>query len=272
MFPVQSLVSRSKSLTEQLTVLHDGLLDSFPCVDRIAFALYDPRADLLKTFVDSSRCSPPLKNYRYRLSESRSLLELARSGELRVVDDVPATMTPDTRHAAWILAQGFRSSLTVPLKDNVEFYGFVFFDSRQRAAFTPEVQRRLVMRCGLIGMLVSKEIASTRTLLESTRIALEVAGARDFETGMHLDRVAAYSEIIARKVAGHYGLDDEFVEMLHLFAPLHDVGKVGVPDEVLRKPGPLDAQERKVMDAHVDLGLKIVDRTLCTLGDRRMPR
>jgi HD-GYP domain-containing protein (c-di-GMP phosphodiesterase class II) len=272
MLPVQSLVSRSKTLSERLSTLHDGLLENYPCVDRIAFVLYDPRVDLLKTFVDSSRSGAPLRSYSYRLSESGSLRELARTGELRVIDDLPATTAADTRHCEWILAEGFRSSFTVPVKDDVEFYGFIFFDSRQKAAFTTEVQRGLIMSCGLIGMLVSKEIVATRTLLESTRIALEVAGARDFETGLHLERVAAYSDIIARKVARIYDFDDEFVEMLRLFAPLHDIGKVAIPDHILRKPGPFSPAEREVMETHVDLGLKIVERTLCSLGERQMPR
>jgi HD-GYP domain-containing protein (c-di-GMP phosphodiesterase class II) len=270
--PVRSLVSTSKTLTERLRALHETLLESFPCVDRIAFALYDPRADLLRSFVDSTRGGAPLKSYSYRLSDCVSLLELARSGELRVVDDLPATTSPDTAHSARILAEGFRSSFTVPVKDDVEFYGFMFFDSRHAAAFTAEVQRGLVLRCGLIGMLVSKEIVATRTLLKSTRIALEVAGARDFETGLHLDRVAAYSEIIARKVAPVYGFDDEHVEMLRLFAPLHDIGKVGIPDDILLKHGPLLPNERRIMETHVEVGLKIVDRSLSSLGDQQMPR
>lgn len=272
MIPVQSLVSHSKTLTQRLAALHEALFETFPCVDRVAFVLYDPRVDLLRSMVDSMRSGGSFRPYSCRLSECGSLLELARSGDFRVVDDIVASACDNSGHAALVLSEGFRSSLTVPVKDDLEFFGFLFFDSRQRAAFTTEVQRSLVLRCGLIGMLVSREIAATRTLLKSIRIALEVAGARDFETGLHLDRVAAYTEIIARRVAPAFGFDDERVEMLRLFAPLHDIGKVGIPDEVLLKRGPLTPDERRIMETHVDVGLKIIDRSLSLLGDdQQMP-
>jgi HD-GYP domain-containing protein (c-di-GMP phosphodiesterase class II) len=272
MMPVQSLVSHSKTLTQRLAALHESLLATFPCVDRIAFVLYDPRLDLLRSIVDSTRGGASSRSYSCRLSQCHALLELARSGNFRVVDDIATTTCDTTGHAALVLAEGFRSSLTVPVKDDVELLGFLFFDSRQRAAFTTEVQRGLVLGCGLIGMLVSKEITATRTLLKSIRVALEIAGARDFETGMHLDRVAAYSQIIARRVAPAFGFDDETVDMLRLFAPLHDIGKVGIPDEVLLKHGPLTREERRIMETHVELGLKIIDRSLASLGDdQQMP-
>jgi HD-GYP domain-containing protein (c-di-GMP phosphodiesterase class II) len=55
-------------------------------------------------------------------------------------------------------------------------------------------------------------------------------------------------------------LSDEFIEYVFLFAALHDIGKVGIPDKVLLKPGKLDAQEWVIMRSHVDIGLTIIEQ------------
>ena len=63
-------------------------------------------------------------------------------------------------------------------------------------------------------------------------------------------------------VAGHHGLSDEFIELLFLFAPLHDIGKIGVPDALLQKPGRYTPEERRQMQAHVPLGVEMVERLI----------
>ncbi|MDV7399628.1 HD domain-containing protein, partial [Arthrospira platensis SPKY1] len=102
-------------------------------------------------------------------------------------------------------------------------------------------------------------------------MARELAEVRDFETGSHLERMARYSRLIARAVAPVYGLNDEFIESVYLFASLHDVGKIGIPDKVLLKPGKLTEEERLVMETHVDKGVQIIDRIVGTGEHQRLP-
>lgn len=98
--------------------------------------------------------------------------------------------------------------------------------------------------------------------LEATRdLALlamaRLAESRDRETGAHLERIAEYAAVLARALrSGPYArrVGDELLERLRKSAPLHDVGKVGVPDAVLLKEGPLTPDERKVMEAHTTIG------------------
>lgn len=78
----------------------------------------------------------------------------------------------------------------------------------------------------------------------------EVIENRSFETGYHIKRVARYSELLGRL----YGLSKDECEVLLLASPLHDIGKVGIPDAILNKPGRLDAEERVVMETHAELG------------------
>ncbi|MRR10232.1 HD domain-containing protein [bacterium] len=77
---------------------------------------------------------------------------------------------------------------------------------------------------------------------------------RDKETGNHIRRMSHYSAIIA----GQLGLDARQVEMVRLASPMHDIGKVGVPDAILLKPGRLNELERKIMESHAMIGAEIL--------------
>ena len=89
-----------------------------------------------------------------------------------------------------------------------------------------------------------------------------LAMARDNETGKHILRTQHYVKSIAMRLRsmGYFvsELDDRSINLLFLAAPLHDVGKVGIPDKILHKPGPLTLQERLIMNAHTTLGEAIL--------------
>lgn len=82
----------------------------------------------------------------------------------------------------------------------------------------------------------------------------KVAEYRDEETGNHVVRVGCYCRTIAEAL----GADRDFVEMLFLASPLHDIGKIGVPDAILLKPGSLSADEWEVMKQHCAVGAEIL--------------
>jgi putative two-component system response regulator len=82
----------------------------------------------------------------------------------------------------------------------------------------------------------------------------KAAEHRDNETGNHVIRVGCMSRILAEAM----GMDRDFVETLFLAAPLHDIGKIGIPDAILTKSGPLTKEERKVMQTHCRIGAEIL--------------
>ncbi len=261
----------SRLLNDRLSKLHDQLLEMVPCIDRIACVLYDDDSDRLKTFVNSTRSGEAIKGYEFPLKESASLSAIASSGRPRVIDDIQAAVKPNSLHSNWLLEQGYRSSLTVPLTDQGQFIGFVFYDSCQLAAFTPVVQRNLELFTRLINMTISNELSAVRSIMASAQVARDFAHLRDFETGGHLDRMAHTSRLIARDLAPSHGLSDEFIEHVFLFAPLHDIGKIGIPDRILLKPGRLDPEERQIMETHVTLGLEIIDKILGEFALQDLP-
>lgn len=84
---------------------------------------------------------------------------------------------------------------------------------------------------------------------------LSATGFRDDETGAHVRRIGLYSELMAQEL----GWDDADVERIKLAAPMHDLGKIGIPDHILRKPGGLTPEEFAVMKTHAEIGAKILD-------------
>ncbi|MDG3085850.1 DUF3369 domain-containing protein [Vibrio hannami] len=81
--------------------------------------------------------------------------------------------------------------------------------------------------------------------------------ARSKETGAHVQRVSMISE----KLAKLYGLDEQDTLMIKHASPLHDIGKVAIPDSILHKPGKLDAEEWETMKKHVDYGVEILSKS-----------
>jgi putative two-component system response regulator len=82
----------------------------------------------------------------------------------------------------------------------------------------------------------------------------KAAEFRDPETGAHIVRIAQYSRLIAATL----GLGDEFCDLIRRAAPMHDVGKLGIPDSILLKPGRLDPDEMEVMKRHSAIGHSIL--------------
>ncbi|EHK61328.1 response regulator [Halomonas sp. GFAJ-1] len=106
--------------------------------------------------------------------------------------------------------------------------------------------------------------------LKQTRLAVvqrlgRAAEYKDNETGLHVIRMSLYTQLLALRL----GFSEAAAEELLNAAPMHDVGKIGIPDAILRKPGPLDADEWRVMQSHTAIGAEILgddDSTLMTLA------
>lgn len=92
---------------------------------------------------------------------------------------------------------------------------------------------------------------SRQETIERLTKAIEL---HDFSTGKHVDRMAK----VASFLGAHLGLDPERVHLLQLAAPMHDVGKIATPSEILRKPGPLTPEEREEMKRHTTIGHEIL--------------
>ena len=98
----------------------------------------------------------------------------------------------------------------------------------------------------------------------------KLADSRDPETGMHLERIAIYSTRLASAMRhDHYfreQISSQFVKLIGISSALHDIGKVGIADSVLKKPGPLSPQERIEMEQHATIGGDCIETISKRLG------
>lgn len=245
-------------LTSQLRVVHGLVRSRYPFVDRIALALYEPATDRLKTFVSSNVDDVLLARYEVELAHVPSLLELARGRMSRVVDDISVAYTRHTPHTDWLAERGYRASYTTPVFQGEQLAAFLFFDSKEPGRFSAETSAFLDTFADLIAQLFLLQRRVVDGMLGTIKVAVGLARIRDLETGQHLERMAQYSRLMAQALAEANGLSDELIEYIYLFAPLHDIGKVGIPDHILLKPGKLDAEEWAVMQQHVTIGEQII--------------
>jgi len=142
----------------------------------------------------------------------------------------------DTSTGAWLLAVSF-ICLLVPLILRLAWSLDRLDDDRSRAHARSADERR------------AREVLQDAQVVMLQRLAL-AAEYRDDDTGQHTRRVGELAAAIARAL----GLPGDRVELIRQAAPLHDVGKIGVPDGVLLKPGRLTAEEREVVNTHATIG------------------
>lgn len=104
------------------------------------------------------------------------------------------------------------------------------------------------------------ELESTLKLAKQTEYEISIrlgraSEFRDLETGGHIKRMSHYSKLLASL----YGLNDEECELVLYAAPLHDIGKVGIPDSILLKPGKFEGNEFEIMKQHAALGARMLE-------------
>ena len=126
--------------------------------------------------------------------------------------------------------------------------------------------RRSTTTCAITGEELEAEVASKTEDLRAALRKIETATqdtiyrlsraaeCKDEDTGAHVQRVGHYAAAIARRT----GQTAEFVDMLMYAAPMHDVGKIGIPDRILLKPGKLDSDEWRIMRTHTEIGAAIL--------------
>ncbi|SFM89969.1 HD domain-containing phosphohydrolase [Nitrosomonas communis] len=252
-------------LTEKLRFLHQIIRQEFPFLDRFAIALFDEKTQILKTYTHSTEENDsPVTMYEAPLSSAPSLHAIIEHRRPRLVQDLNIFSQGTHEHTRRIAAKGYKSSYTMPLYQSRTFIGFLFFNSLQEHPFTPQSLRQIDIYGHLIALMVINELTAIRTLIAAVRAARSMTHYRDLETGSHIDRTAHYARLIAHELASKYNYDitDEQIEHIFLFSPMHDVGKIGIPDNILRKPGRLDDSEFDVMKTHPGKGREIIDAVL----------
>jgi putative two-component system response regulator len=193
-------------------------------------------------------------------SNGRQALSLLRDGSIRMVIsdwDMP-------RMSGIELCRAIRS-------ENLPGYVFVtllaWHNSERSEALRAGADDFIARPFYLPELLFRVQMAERICSLETRDVALflmaRLAESRDPQTEGHLERVRSYSQVLAEHLSGvgrfRSEIDADFIRLIYLTSPLHDIGKVKIPDNILLKPGPLDDREFEIMKTHASLGAETLD-------------
>lgn len=281
-FPLPSLQIPQRPLGELLRIVQRRLEALDLGITRIAFVHHEASTDLLSTSCETGADGGPTgrdgesgssqPHFEPRaLATVPALSRLRDQRQARVLNDLERELDPTSDHSRWLLAQGWRASLTLPLFHHNRLLGFLFLDSTRAGAFDPRALAALEPHLELLLLRISNHFSDLASLDGSLGQLLEIAKLRDQETATHMERVSRYSRLIALQLETQRPLPADFSENLRRFAAFHDLGKLGIPDRILLKPEPLSREERLVMRSHVVIGMALVEKLITAMGLEAAP-
>ncbi len=268
-------LSKLSSLAQLSTELNRLETDSLEAASHLLESLLETvGAERLTVIVDSRehgdnfyrrRTSDGYDDTRFRYSTT-VVDQVARTGEpfltLDAMEDESVSMSNS------IQIEGARSVMCVPMRG----IGQLYVDNLLSSGMFNKPELSLLTILGDLLASAFAQIRHTRRLAQAnlelrasreetiTRLAV-AADWRDRETARHIERVGEYSASLAR----WYGCEQDFIESIRLASKMHDVGKLGVPDAILRKPGRYTDEEFSEMKRHTLMGGRILEDSLSPL-------
>lgn len=224
------------------------------------------------------------KNELNYISNEREIVLIRNIGEFVETRDLPE----DVR---LFLDEGFCSAVIMPILIEKNVKGHLVFASDIIDAYHEDHIRFLRLIAAQLALSIQRgelitqlEVHSkhlehlvkvrTHELLKTQKTTIfalsKLAEARDNETGAHLERIRNYCVLLSQllKYSGEFDLiTNEFLRNMYDSSILHDIGKVGIPDMVLLKPGPLSFEEYEVMKTHTTVGFKALEDASRELGE-----
>lgn len=187
-----------------------------------------------------------------------SLGEMVRENRLtRIINDLEERYNlTQSESTKLILEEGFKSNLTALATINSRPFGFFFLSSEKKGNYTERDAKLFASISGVLSYRLYYSLTIQKLLSYFGNSLVNLVEFKDNETGNHIKRVSMYAKIIAEEL----NLSPKLVREIYEFAPLHDIGKVGIPDAILLKPGKLDPEEWEIMKTHVTNGVKIIEQ------------
>lgn len=171
---------------------------------------------------------------------------------------------PAANTLEYVLTQnGLQSALILPMQNNHNelSHTYMVFASKE-ASYHPDHIAFLTNIGAVISHVFEKTVVMENLVVAAIKGLAKLAESRDPETGDHLTRMALYSAIVAEELSHDPAysavVTPAYVRDVFNFAPMHDIGKVGIADSILLKPGKLDADERAEMERHPTIGAEVL--------------
>lgn len=260
---IRDIVSKCYLIDEVIEVLFAKLQERM-LIDRLGIAFIDYEKG--KITAEHS----VLKNGIVSLSAgfeqeiaSSSLRHLIHNGESIVIDDLEAAFhqKPTSPSLALLRKEGMYSNMAVPIKIGQAIFGVLFFSSRSRGFFGEQEKAIAADIVDEIAPLLNKSYFTKIIFTRITSSFSELVEGKDASTGEHIERMVRYGVLLANGVRKKhrvgYELSERDVLDLERHASSHDIGKVAIPDAILKKPGKLTKEEWEIMKTHATVGADI---------------
>lgn len=260
---IKEIAARGYLMDEVMEDLFHSIRTTLP-VDRIGIAFVDHDQKKIMAEHGVSNYGEILLGPGFSVQfEETGLTTFIDSKKAFISQDLMASLEkkPDSRSLRLITDEGIRSNIVVPLVMEVTTFGFLFFSSREADAFDREDLRIAEKVAYELAPLLDKSYLAKTIFSKITNTFAELVDKKDNETGGHILRMVRYSVAIAEGLRNHeresYRVDSNFIKNLERHASVHDIGKVAIPDHILKKPGKLDPEEWEIMKTHAPEGADI---------------
>lgn len=268
MFRLTDRINQGRKLDDMLRFVHEEF-QSFVPLDWVGVFYASPDG---KLFLLERHFSPTPIN----LKESDSFS--AHQGGWVAALSEPLALTLSSTHITHgsleeiLLSNGFTASVYLPLLTLGGNRAIMAFASKNQS-YQQEHIEFLKNIAATISHILERTVVMENLVASAVQGLAKLAESKDPETGDHLMRMALYSALVAEELKheAQYAvkITPAYVRDIYHFAPMHDIGKVGIPDEILLKPGRLDIEERKEMERHPSIGgdvLRLCEAQVKTLG------
>lgn len=243
------LVSTVMIVDDQLTsrVILETIVQGI--CDNVIVRTFDNAVSALKV---AESDPPDLIIADYKMPELDGVEFTRKIRRIPACEDIPVviiTIIDDRSVMYEALEAGATDFLTKPL-DHYEY------KARCRNLLTIRRQQLIIRnRAENLEAQIKAATKAIHTREKETLLRLARAGEfKDSLTGTHLNRISRISRLLAEQL----GMDKDFCETIEISAPMHDIGKIGIPDKVLLKEGPLDEEELRIMKTHTTIGYEIL--------------
>lgn len=265
-------INQTVNFDDFLEKIYDSFIDYIP-YSYIGIALLNSEKNSNEVYIKGSygvgrnqkmkAAMTDILGYEVSLLKT-SLGNIVETGQPRIINDLEEHVEgkPIKGYNKILLRSGIKSSITLPLMINESCIGFIFFSSDRKNVYKENHISFLRVLSNSIAIAFQQNIY-IEDLLYSTLLALtKISEEKDKDTGEHLIRMSEYSTKLARLMSKDKRfkgqIDSKFIVDIEKFSPMHDIGKVGVPDNILLKPGKLNENEFNVMKNHTLNGARVL--------------
>jgi HD-GYP domain-containing protein (c-di-GMP phosphodiesterase class II) len=252
----------ASSLEEFLPKFKKLVDKNIPC-NRLALAFISPYGDITAESAVTDLNVLYLEPGFVEPIAQTTLDVVVNSAYPRIINDIEAYYNTVHKSEATelILKEGLNSSLTAPIIINGKTIGFLFINSVERNAYTEHHIYHALQLVNPLRQNIYYQYLLQQVIAETAKSFVVLMEKKDNETSLHIARMSLYSYNIAKKLFEQdRQINSRFMREILWFAPLHDIGKIGIPDNILLKPGKLTEDEFEIMKQHVTIGEHVITK------------